>query len=531
MSDSSTISATKSASGKLRLSGFSTGIDIDGLIEAALMNENAKIDKQKQNIQKQEWMQAAYETINKRIAEFQDAYLSIGGTDDVSLASALASRIVTLSDSSNISVTASGNATVDSLVIERFKKATAASISSQKLFDNETSSSVKSMKIKDLVEKLNQKDGVNIEATTEGEGDDATVTYSFKIKGETFTLGEDETVSDMLSKINNSGLGVTASFNTFTGKFTIASNETGENSMLYLDGGENDLLTGIFGEGAKDQLGNDYTMGGEETAVKGTQAEIKFAGNDDVFKFNGNTFTIDGYTFNILNDSGDSEPVTVNSKVDTDAMVGKIKKFVDAYNGLMATLYSYAYTTPENGYDPITDKDREKMTEKQIEEYEAKAKQGILYGNSDIKKLMSNMRSLFSSTVTESGLKLSHVGVTMAAYSKETAYGKIEVDEKKLRSAIEKNASDVAALFSSRSTDNGSTQGIAIEFKTLTQNYQNNYRFKVSERMNQKLAQMKELLETLKEKLADREDRLYKKYASMETSITKLSGQSSFLFG
>ncbi len=67
--------------------------------------------------------------------------------------------------------------------------------------------------------------------------------------------------------------------------------------------------------------------------------------------------------------------------------------------------------------------------------------------------------------------------------------------------------------------------------RDLTQKYQNNYRFKVSDSMNVKLDKMKEVLETLKDKLADKEDRLYQKFATMESTISKMSGQSSFLFG
>ena len=144
---------------------------------------------------------------------------------------------------------------------------------------------------------------------------------------------------------------------------------------------------------------------------------------------------------------------------------------------------------------------------------------------------MTDMRSLFTSTVSETGLKFRDIGIGTTAYSKDTAYGKIEVNKDKLKSAIENNASDVASLFASRSTENGSTQGIAVEFRTLTQNYQNNYRFKISYSVTTKLDQMKELLEKLKDKLADKEDALYNKYSAMESSIAQMSGQSSLLFG
>jgi flagellar hook-associated protein 2 len=404
------------------------------------------------------------------------------------------------------------------------------------MFTNEEAKTATKMTIADLATKL----GVNATGSTtvtvtkkdddgnvvkDDDGNEVTEeqqvdTYTFKLNGKEFTMNADKTVADMLSEINGADLGVKASFNVFTGEFSIEAKNTGTSGNISIEGEQDDLLAGIF----KNSLDADGKIN-----VSGTNAIINFEGNDESFEYESNQFTIDGYTFNILKDSTSS--VDVTSKVDTDGMVSKITKFVNAYNDLMSTLQKYAYTKPDSDYTALTDDEKKEMTTSQIEEYEEKAKEGLLYGDSNIKKLMTNLRSLFTSTTSESGLKFYQIGIKTSAYSSSGTWGKVEIDETKLRNALETNSDDIASMFTT-STTSGSTQtqGIAVAMKTYTQSYQNNYKFKVSTRQSTKLSNMKEVLEKLKDQLADKEDRLYTKYSNMETSISSLSSQSSFLF-
>lgn len=528
MADSSTtITATKSASGRLRLAGLSSGVDVDGLVKASLTNEQKRVDNQQKKITKQEWTQSAYEALNTKIADFQNAFLTLGASNDMSLASTLASRKVTVSDSSAIKVTASSTVDTEDLTILSFKKAVAASISSKDFDDKNMSSK----SIKDLLADL----GSDLKTTKNADGKDV---YKFEItlkektvneNGEevinevknTIEIGADKSVSDMMSAVNNTkDFGVKMSYNSFTGKFELAAKNTGANYEVSV--GSDDLMGAIFNGG---------------TSVKGSDAEITFKAGEDAdgnpigktHTFSGNQFTVGGYTFSIQKNS--TQAVDVSSTVDTDSMVDKIKNYVNAYNDLMKSLHEAAYTTHDSKFEPLTSDEKKTMSESEIKEYEEKAKKGLLYGDKDIRNLMSNMRKLFTSTISESGLKMRDIGITEAAFSKDSnPYGKLEIDENKLRNAIEQNASDVASLFASRSEENGSTKGIAVRMKEFTQSYQNNYKFKVSDRLSSNLEQLKKLLETLKERLEDKEDRLYEKYATMETTISTMSSQSAFLF-
>lgn len=522
-SSSAAITATKSSSGRLRLAGLSSGVDVDGLVKAALTNENKRVENQQKKITKQEWTQSAYEALNSKIADFQSAFLTLGGKNDMSLASSLASRKVTLSNDSAVKVTAANTVDVDDVTILSTVKARAASISSAEYDSKDISSKT----LKELF-------GTGLKTKKNADNEEV---YEFKVKvnedgkmvEKTVEIGADKKVEDLVSKINNSkDLGFKFNFNSFSGKFEISSANTGKDAEISIGSntvfGSSDLMAKIF-------AGSDRT-------AKGTDAEITFKVGEDAqgnpigktHTFSSNQFTVGGYTFSIQKDS--NEAIEVSSRVDTDSMVNKIKSFVDSYNELMKSLHEAAYTVnKKSGTDPLTSEEKKTMSESEIKEYEENAKKGLLYGDKDIRNLMERMRKLFNSTISDSGLKMRDIGIAEAAYSKDSnPYGKIEINEDKLRNAIEQNASDVASLFASRNESNGSTKGIAVAMREFTQSYQNNYKFKVSDRLSSNLEQMKKLLETLKEKLEDKEDKLYNKYAVMETTISKMSSQSAFLF-
>jgi len=543
MSDSTITSATKSTSGTLRMAGIYSAVDIDGLVKASLTSEQSRIDKQNKKIKKQEWTNAAYEDINKLVNDFKNTYLSAAGKNSMTLSSALNSRKVEVSDSSTLTVTANGNVGSDKLAIQSYKMATTAAVNSKKLFDNADSKKVTGMTIDEFANKLGFTTSSTREVTKKN--DDGTETketvntYSFSVNGKSITIDGNKKVSDMLAEINGADADVKASFDTFTGKFSIESTKSGTEGKVKIESDNNNMLSKIFDADAKDQAGNNYTAGNE---VQGTDAKIYFEGNSEAFTSSSNKFTIDGYTFSLKGDfnaaadgsiaDSSAAPITVKSSVDTDAMVSKIKDFTTAYNNLMNKLYEYAYTKPDRKYEPLTDSEKEKMTDKQIEEYEEKAKQGILYGDTNVKKLMTNLRRLFTSTKSESGLSFAKIGIQTTAYTAGSkTWGNVEIDEKKLKSYLETNADEISKMFTSTTESSVGTKGIAVKMSEMSTTYLNNYRFRVSDRLNTRLSDMKELLEKLTDKLADKEDRLYKKFAAMESSMSTMNGQSSFLFG
>ena len=61
----------------IRLSGLSSGLDTEALVEGMMTTEQTRINKQEQLITRLEWKTEAYRDINTKIKNFREQYLSV----------------------------------------------------------------------------------------------------------------------------------------------------------------------------------------------------------------------------------------------------------------------------------------------------------------------------------------------------------------------------------------------------------------------------------------------------------------------
>ena len=100
-----------------------------------------------------------------------------------------------------------------------------------------------------------------------------------------------------------------------------------------------------------------------------------------------NNFTIDGITYNLTRDfeavEGEVEAITLAMTQDVDQAFENIKTFVEAYNKVIETINEALSQERFRDYPPLTDEQKEAMTDKEIELWEEKARsassKGILY--------------------------------------------------------------------------------------------------------------------------------------------------------
>ena len=77
--------------------------------------------------------------------------------------------------------------------------------------------------------------------------------------------------------------------------------------------------------------------------------------------------------------------MTINISNDTEQVFENIKKFVESYNELIGKVQEKLQETRYRDYRPLTDEQREEMTERQIELWEERAKSGLLRRDSILK--------------------------------------------------------------------------------------------------------------------------------------------------
>jgi len=143
---------------------------------------------------------------------------------------------------------------------------------------------------------------------------------------------------------------------------------------------------------------------------------------------------IQGVTLNITG-VGDS---TLQVTHDNDAITGGVKKFVDAYNGLVKTLGGLT------SYDASTQT------------------AGALLGDSTVRSVQSQLRSVLGGEVDNGGAfkVLSDVGVTLQLD------GTLQIDDDKLGSAVNNNLGAVTQFFAG----GGTTDGMADQLDTMIGN-------------------------------------------------------------
>lgn len=244
--------------------------------------------------------------------------------------------------------------------------------------------------------------------------------------------------------------------------------------------------------------------------------------------------------------------VTFSAAADVEGATERVKSFVEDFNKLVKEINTQVTTYPDSSYDVLTDEQKAEMTESEIEKWEEKAKEGILYGDSAMRSLSMDVQSIMT-TLMSSGASyadLEKIGIT---YSDDYLDGGTLVfNESKFKSAMETDpelvsniitgGGDVskglativdeaftpyATRYASKNSDGTSqgTYGMLIEIagtsKKPTTLY-NNQIYTQLKTMNETLANLKETLKT-------QQERYISQFTYMESMINQFNSQSSYL--
>ncbi|QCX32371.1 flagellar capping protein [Caloramator sp. E03] len=134
-SSSSTSINVSTSSSTLRITGLSTGLDVDSIVEKMLYYDQAKINRAKQDLQILQWKQETYKDIISEIKTFQNKYLNSSLSSSNMLSSKNYSAFDAVSTVSGVaSATATTGAVEGTYSVNVLQTAKAASISGNSLF-------------------------------------------------------------------------------------------------------------------------------------------------------------------------------------------------------------------------------------------------------------------------------------------------------------------------------------------------------------------------------------------------------------
>lgn len=211
--------------------------------------------------------------------------------------------------------------------------------------------------------------------------------------------------------------------------------------------------------GAKTGIGFSDEGSSGTVYYNGIESEIK----NNTFTFNGVTFTAKSESKFIgadPNDPADYIKTSVSITPNIDTAIEKITKFVDEYNKMLDKAGSLIGEKANRNYQPLTDEQKEAMTEKEIELWEERAKKGLLSRDSSIANMLSTARSgLYQSVkgynstsndytdnITGTYSHITEIGITTQEYASGTVGGKLKINETKLREALANDADSVLTM-------------------------------------------------------------------------------------
>lgn len=384
--------------------------------------------------------------------------------------------------------------------------------------------------------------------------DGTKVTFPAKItiNGKEIQVEESDTVRTLMQKINNSDAGVQVTYQNSSDKFVFTAKADGASGKITVGGD----FASIFGTGA---LGTDdnHKVEGQDAIIK-----VKYAGSDETVDLvrGTNSFTVDGMTIAVNGEFGyttnptngekefdvNSEPVTFDAKVDEDKIVEAVKKMVEEYNEIIELVNKETTTKPDRDYEPLTSAQKKEMSESEIESWEEKAKEGLLFNDNDLKGLSNSLRFVIS---TSDQAAMKKLGLTTSSTASDN--GKLSFDESAFRSALKTDPEGVKEMFTKEKTvdENGNTtgaNGFAVNMKQAFDKYAKTLgepkgilieragstKAPASITQNEIYKQIEDIddrIERLQDTLKMEQDRYIKQFTSLETVISQMNSQSSWL--
>lgn len=292
----------------------------------------------------------------------------------------------------------------------------------------------------------------------------------------------------------------------------------------------------------------DATGKTESDNISGSGLSIKWA-NDAVIKLDGadltgssNTFTVNGLTLNLTGTTldkttGKYEEIQLNVTNDTDTAYKMVKDFVKKYNELLEEMNKLYKADSARGYDPLTDEQKEAMTDDEIEKWETKIKDSLLRRDDTLSGIITVMRSSLQTTTEVDGKKYSLSSFGIRTSSDYTENGKLHIygdedDEtystqtNKLKEALEENPEAVMKTLA----EAGQSLYDAMTKKMAKTSLSSALTFYNDKKMDDDQKAYKKQISSLEDKLNDLEDRYYKQFTAMEKAMTKMQNSAS-VFG
>lgn len=497
----------------MRMTGMFSGMDTESIIQELVSVKRTKVDDVKKKQTKLEWKQDAWKEMNTKLKNLQSKYVS-----NMRFSTAYMKKTTKVSNSSAVSVITGENAVngVQSLQVKQLAKTgylTGAEMKSAK------GSLTALSKLSDLTggESITGSGQIKIQAGS---------------KEVSMNIAADTTISDVMNQLKDAGLN--ANFDAKQQRLFVSAKESGE---------ANDFsITGLDanGQAALNAMGISASSVGS-SKIDGQDAIIYL--NKAKFTNSTNSFEINGLTITALSETAAGEDVTITTQDDTDGIYDMIKKFFKEYNSIINEVDKLYNADSASKYEPLTDEEKDALTDSEVEKYEKKIKDALLRRDSNLSSIRTKFTSTMSAGVEVNGKRMylndfgiDTLGYFTAADNEKNAYhidGDPDDDSTsgnadKLKSLISSDPDTVVSFFSALSRELYSAMD---GLSSAVQGYRTYGSFYDDKKMKSDYSDYTTKIAEMEEKVNDYEDKWYKKFSKMETALAKMQSNSSAISG
>mgnify|MGYP000011081440 CR=1 FL=1 len=305
----------------------------------------------------------------------------------------------------------------------------------------------------------------------------------------------------------------------------------------------NAYTAGTATDSQKELLGLSTSSSTDTTSavrIAGSNAQIEL--NGAVFENTTNNFSINGLTIQATALTG-NEAVTITTDTDVDGIYDTIKDMLSEYNELIKTLDTAYNAESAKGYEPLTDDEKESMSDDEVEKWETKIKDSLLRNDGTLSSVVSSMKNSMLAGITIDGktYNLSDFGISTGSYfstsTNEKGVYHIDGDEDdstskgntdKLKAAIANDSDTVIKFFSQLANNLYSTLNKKLGTSNSMSSYMSIYNDK---EMATQYSEYKTKISDQETKISTWEDYYYKKFSRMESALASLNSQASSISG
>lgn len=498
----------------MRMTGMVSGMDTESIIQELVSVKRTKVDDVKKKQTKLEWKQDAWKELNTKLKNLQSKYVS-----NMRFSTAYMKKTTKVSNSSAVSVITGENAVngVQSLQVKQLAKT--AYLTGAKMKSANGGSLTALSKMSDLTS-----------------GDSITGSGQIKIqagaKEVSMNITADTTISDVMNQLKDAGLN--ANFDAKQQRLFVSAKESGEANDFSIVGLDSN------GQAALSALGISASSDGS-SKIDGQDAIIYL--NKAEFTNSTNSFEINGLTITALSETAAGEDVTITTQDDTDGIYDMIKKFFKEYNSIINEVDKLYNADSASGYEPLTDDEKEALSDSEVEKYEKKIKDALLRRDSNLSSIRTKFTSTMSAGVEVNGKRMylndfgiDTLGYFTAADNEKNAYhidGDPDDDSTsgnadKLKSLISSDPDTVVSFFSALNRELYSAMD---GLSSAVQGYRTYGSFYDDKKMKSDYSDYTTKIAEMEEKVNDYEDKWYKKFSKMETALAKMQSNSSAISG